>query len=100
MAKKRPRAKREWYVAIGDVSGEYEGNPLCFVASHVYGPYTAGQALIASKLGDEFPHATSDVWIFKASRPSYRELLSHIKAKLAEAKEDAAERQREARGES
>jgi hypothetical protein len=84
-----PAKKRDWYVAYGDMSGEFEGNPLSFEASGVYGPYTAEQALQLSQLSNEFPHATMAVEIFKACKMPFRSLLKKIQGELAEAKTEA-----------
>lgn len=82
--------KREWYVAVGDMSGDHEGNPLAFEASDVYGPFTAAQALRLYELGEDFPHASYGVTIFRRSPGTYRDVARLIKAKKAEAMEEAA----------
>ncbi len=81
--------KRNWYVAIGDMSGEYAGNPLSFDASQIYGPYTMEQAVAMATLGNDFPHESKDVVAFPAQRMPIRELKRLIKAELKEAQDDA-----------
>jgi len=91
----KKRAKRDWYVAYGDVSGEYEGGPLTYDASQVYGPFTAAQAQQLSELCKEFPHATKDLWLIKVSKASFRSVLHMIRVDLAEAKAEEASPQSE-----
>lgn len=84
-------SRRRWFVAIGDMSGEHEGNPLALDASDVYGPFTPEQALKLSKMGDGFPHASYGVQIFRACPGRFREVARLIKAKKAEAILEAEE---------
>ncbi len=90
-------SKRNWYVAVGDMSGEYAGNPLSFDASQIYGPYTEEQAIAMAKLGNDFPHESKDVVAFPAQRMPIRELKKLIKAEIKEAKEDDDNNQAEHR---
>ncbi len=91
-------SKRNWFVAIGDMSGEYEGNPLSFDASEVYGPFTQEQALALAKMGDGFPHASKDVVAFPAVRLPFRKTKALIKTELATAQDEDDERSEEIEG--
>jgi hypothetical protein len=82
--------KREWYVAVGDMSGEYEGNPLSFDASEIFGPFTAAQALELSKMDETAPHASFGIVIFKAQKLPFRSLRKQIRERLKEAIADQA----------
>jgi len=94
MSRERPR--RDWFVAVGDASGENEGNPLSFDASDVYGPFTAEQAAELSRLGDEFPHGSYDVRIFKVvKRKRFAGVRTMIRGLIAEAKAEAEESEAE-----
>lgn len=89
--------KREWYVAVSEMSGEFAGNPPCFEAAEIYGPYTAAQALELSKLDETAPHETFAVTIFKAQKVPFRSLRKSIREKLKEAiKDDSGDKQAEA----
>ncbi len=82
--------ERNWFIAIGDMDGEYAGNPLTFDASQVYGPFTKEQAVAMSAM-DDFPHETKAIQAFPAQRISVRELKKIIKKELADAKKDEDE---------
>jgi len=94
MSRERPR--RDWFVAVGDASGENEGNPLSFDASDVYGPFTAEQAAELSRLGDEFPHGSYEVRIFKVvKRKRFAGVRTMIRRLIQDAKAEAAESEAE-----
>jgi hypothetical protein len=83
-------ATRNWFVAIGEMGGEFDGNPLSFEASEMYGPYTFAQAKSISDMGD-FPHATKAIEIIPANRLPIRALKKLVKQQLAAAKADQDE---------
>ncbi len=76
--------KREWYVAVSEMGGEFAGNPPCFDASEIYGPYTAAQALELSKMDEAAPHETFAVTIFKADKMPFRSIRKVIRDRLKE----------------
>jgi hypothetical protein len=78
--------KREWYIAVCSMSGEFAGNPPSFEAATIYGPYTHEQVAKAAKIGDGFPHETYSVETFKADdRPPFRSLLRMLREQVAKA---------------
>lgn len=77
--------KKEWFIAVGDIGGEFAGNPLAFIASDLYGPYTKKQVEQAEKIGESFPDETFAVYSFFCPEPKpFNELLQELKTKVAD----------------
>lgn len=86
---RKSAGKAEWYVAISEMSGTFAGNPPCFEASEIYGPYTAKEATEAELLGAGFPHESYSVTTFRSvAKPSIRALLKTIQGMVLEAVAD------------
>jgi hypothetical protein len=79
-------SKREWYIAVCDVSGTFAANPASFEAATIYGPYTKEQADEADALSEEFPEESFTIVVFKAeARPPFRSLIKTIKDQVKDA---------------
>jgi hypothetical protein len=82
-------SKRNWFLAVCDMSGTFEGNPASFEAATIYGPYTKEQVEEAEKIGEDFPHATYALTVFTADeRPRFKSLLKLLKEVVAKAKQE------------
>lgn len=92
------RIKRDWFLAIADMSGEFEGNPAAFDAAQVYGPFTAAEVTRLAKVDEEageFPHASYTVTIFKALRKTEGQMRKLILSVVKQAQAERADQDEE-----
>lgn len=88
--------KRDTYIAVCNVSGEWAASPAAFDNSVIFGPYTARQAAKAETLKSEIPDETIAIITFKVDgRPPFPALMQSLREKVRLAKEiDADEKSR------